>query len=52
MPRFQCEECFNNEYIEIVGSGEDEVGEFSDFECKECRHITRVYDNEEDMENK
>ena len=44
MARFQCEECGNNEYADIEGSGEDKVGEFQDYVCKECGHITRIYD--------
>lgn len=43
--RFQCEECLNNEYIETVGSGEDSKGEFEDFECSECHHINRLYND-------
>lgn len=41
---FQCEECFDNEYIEIVGSGMDSKGGFIDYECAECHHINRIYD--------
>ena len=40
---FQCEECFNNEYSEIVGNGEDLIGVFEDYECAECHHINRIY---------
>lgn len=41
---FKCEECFNESYVEEVGSGEDlEGGEFTAYECEECGHITRVY---------
>lgn len=40
---FQCEECSSAEYLDIEGSGEDELGEFTDYVCKECGHITRVY---------
>ncbi|MCP1184980.1 hypothetical protein [Paenibacillus sp. 1781tsa1] len=43
---FQCEECFDNEYAEVVGSGEDENGEFTDYECADCHHVTRIYDPE------
>jgi hypothetical protein len=45
--RFQCEECFDDEYIDIIGSGEDEKGEFTDYECAECHHINRIHDNKE-----
>lgn len=43
MSEFQCEECFDTEYIDTYGSGEDEIGEFEDYICKECGHITRAY---------
>lgn len=45
--RFQCEECFDTEYVEVIGSGEDEQGDFTDYECADCGHINRVYDHEE-----
>lgn len=43
--RFQCEECFCYEYVDIEGSGEDNHGEFEDYVCAECGHITRIYVN-------
>lgn len=46
MKRFQCEECGCREYLDIEGSGKDEVGEFQDYVCDECGGITRVYDKE------
>lgn len=42
---FQCEECFSTEFHDREGSGEDENGEFTDYVCEECDHITRIYDN-------
>lgn len=42
--KFQCEECLCHEYLDIEGSGEDDCGEFTDYICKECCHITRIYD--------
>lgn len=43
----QCKECGNQYNLENVGSGEDLNGEFTDYECKECNVITRVYDDED-----
>ncbi|MFS0815393.1 hypothetical protein ABC382_00295 [Lysinibacillus sp. 1P01SD] len=43
----QCKDCGNQNNLENVGSGEDWNGEFTDYECKECNGITRVYDDED-----
>ena len=45
---FQCEECFDTEYRNVIGSGEDVNGEFTDYECVDCGHVTRIYDELEE----
>ena len=41
---FQCEHCGCIEYLDREGSGTDEHGDFSDYWCKECNQLTRIYD--------
>lgn len=44
MNEYQCEECMSDFYVEEVGSGIDDEGEFTAYECEECGHVTRVYE--------
>ena len=46
----ECEGCFNStmDRFQDIGSGEDEHGEFTDWECLECGHVNRVYDDDDD----
>lgn len=47
MEMITCEECLKNgthgDGFQEVASGEDENGEFAEYECLECFHVTRVY---------
>ncbi|NCI19911.1 hypothetical protein EJM73_08355 [Clostridium botulinum] len=44
---FQCDDCGCKEYLDIEGSGVDECGNgFSDYWCKECGELTRIYDGD------
>lgn len=46
---FVCDECGCTEYLDREGSGTDEYGDFTDYWCKECESLVRMYENEYDI---
>lgn len=52
MKQIECANCLYTGMpglaFEDIGSGEDDVGEFTDYECFECGNITRAYDKDDE----
>ncbi|MEQ8154625.1 MAG: hypothetical protein ABRQ25_07050 [Clostridiaceae bacterium] len=46
MIRFKCEKCGCRDYSDVEGFGQDEKGEYTDYVCAECGHVTTLYDEE------
>lgn len=44
MKQIECEECL---YSGMPGLAFDDIDKFTDYECPECGHITRVYDKDD-----
>lgn len=45
--KFKCIKCLSNQYKNIVGSGKDKIGGFTDYECADCNYISRIYNVQE-----